>query len=117
MKLIDGHFSFGPITIYGMNAMAFATNIRTRLGTLCIRPTTYFRGRWWRWYIYLSPDGTPQRSTFAIGPGIDILTKMTATIRRYCFGHNFDTSEEMCDWNRAMINHYEAIHMENIVYK
>ena len=59
------------ITLYGSNAMHFAVNIYTkRWGYLCFRPTVYDMGRWWRWYFYVSRDGTPQSATYRVGPGL-----------------------------------------------
>ena len=60
----DGHFRVGPVIVYyGDNAMHWAINIRTRWGFLCAHPTV----RCWPWYIYLSPDATPDRATWGIG--------------------------------------------------
>ena len=58
-KHFGEHYKLGPICLYGSNAMHFATNIKTPWGYLCFRPSVYHYGRWWRWYIYLSKDGTP----------------------------------------------------------
>jgi hypothetical protein len=54
-----GHVSLGPLTVYGANAMHWALNLRTRWGFLCFHPTTRTFGGLWRWYLYLSRDGTP----------------------------------------------------------
>ena len=69
---MNGHIRIGPIVIYGSNAMHWATNIHTPWGILCFRPTVYDMGRWWRWYIYLSIDGTPCNPSmrWGIGPGL-----------------------------------------------
>lgn len=71
-KRLGSHINIGPVTFYGFNAMALAVNIKTsRWGYICFAPSIYFRGMWWRWKFYISPDATPSNSTFAIGPGID----------------------------------------------
>jgi hypothetical protein len=62
-----GHFRLGPLTQYGYNAMHFATNLRTPWGYLCFKPPTYCFGRWWRWYVYLSDDATPQGAKWQLG--------------------------------------------------
>ncbi len=67
-----GHFSlFGHrFTVYGWNAMHFAMNIRTkRWGFICFHPTFKMFGVWWPWYLYVSPDATPQSASWGIGPG------------------------------------------------
>lgn len=63
----EGHVSFGPITIFGANAMHWTTQIKTRWGYVCFRPTT----KGWPWKLYISPNATPWAAIFAIGPGID----------------------------------------------
>lgn len=70
---LGGHIHIGPVTVYGSNAMHFATNIRTkRWGFICFRPPVYDMGKWWGWYFYISRDGTPCKPycTYAIGPGL-----------------------------------------------
>lgn len=92
----------GPLTIFGANAMHFAWQLKTRWGYLVVRPSTFYRkwdngrkrfGGWWRWYVYLSPNGTPWASTFAVGPGIEADDKRGAAIRRHKYGHGFDSSQ------------------------
>ncbi len=113
-KYLSSHIRFKNIVIFGFNAMALAVNVETeRWGYICFRPTIRFRGMWWQWYFYLSPDGTPHRSTFAMGPGISKLEKLTASIRHHCFGHNFEYDEDFCDWNRQMIDNFEALRINN----
>lgn len=90
----SGHMSFGPVTIYGFNAMHVAVNIATRRwGYICFHPTMYVFGCWWPWKFYVSPNATPGASTFAIGPGIDTETKQSAPDRRRRWGHNYPS-----DW-------------------
>lgn len=90
-KLIRGHLSIGPVTIYGRNAMHWAVDIRTRRGTLCLRPTTWTFGVRWPWYLYLSPNATPWAATFAIGPGVAVAEKLLSPVRRALFGFRYDT--------------------------
>ena len=62
-----GHISIGPITIYGENAMHWAINIKSKWGFICFRLPFRCYGIWWSLYFYISPNGTPQESTFIIG--------------------------------------------------
>ena len=69
-RVFTGHLSWGPLTIYGANAMHWAINLRiTRLRTLCFHPTTRTFGGRWPWYVYLSPDCTPGAAYWGFGPG------------------------------------------------
>jgi hypothetical protein len=68
-KHFGGHWSAGPLTVYGWNAMHVAVNWRTRRwGYVCFHPPLYWCGQWWPWYFYLSPNATPWASTFLAGP-------------------------------------------------
>lgn len=67
---LSGHISRGPFVLYGFNAMHVALNVYTPLGWFCLHPPMYCFGKWWPWYIYLSPDATPQARRFGFGPGI-----------------------------------------------
>lgn len=63
------HWTVGPLTVYGFNAMHVALNLRTPWGYLCFHPPlirTY--GRTWPWYLYHSRDATPWDG-WGIGPG------------------------------------------------
>lgn len=99
MSWYHEHFRLGPLTIFGANAMHFSWQLRTRWGYLCARPSTFYRrhgsdgGRigWWRWYVYLSPNGTPWAATFAIGPGLSADEKRGAKQRRQKYGHGFNS--------------------------
>lgn len=64
-----GHWSCGPVTIYGWNAMHVAVNIQTRWGYVCFHPPFRVFGHWWPWYFYVSPDATPYRARFRMGRG------------------------------------------------
>lgn len=62
-RWIGGHITFGPVTVYGRNAMHFAVNVRMFGGYLCVRlPLTCF-GRWWPLYAYWSQNATPWHHT------------------------------------------------------
>jgi len=120
MSYVGGHISMGPVTIYGHNAMHWAINIRTkRYGSVCFRPTTITPfGDRWQWYFYVSPNGTPWAATFAVGPGLSREDKFMAHIRRYLFGHNFNTDfEGFGDWNRATRDEYETVRLRNLMAK
>lgn len=69
-RIFTGHIRVGPVTVYGANAMHYAVNVRTERGFICARPTTGVDG-YWPWYLYVSPDGTPDRAWWGIGPGFD----------------------------------------------
>lgn len=98
-KKLEGHVTVGPVTIYGLNAMHVAVNIKTkRWGYICFHPSLRFLGKhapWilgenWPWYFHISPNATPWASTFAIGPGIDKDTKIDAIRRWAAWGHGYD---------------------------
>ena len=66
-KLFGGHITIGRLTIFGRNAMHFAVNYRRKVGGyVCFRLPLPCFGKWWRLYFYISPDATPQESTFCI---------------------------------------------------
>lgn len=118
-RYVGGHISIGPVTVFGYNTMHWAINIRTiRWGIVCFRPSmiTPF-GDWWRWYFYVSPNGTPWAATFAIGPGLDRSDKFMSHVRRYCFGHNFDTDGEFSSWNRQHSDEYAVIRWQNVMQR
>ena len=83
-RLLGGHLRIGPVTIFGFNAMHWATNIRTGTwGYICFRPTTWsFVSGWNGWYFYISPDATPQMAWVAFGPGVSRENKAWAARRR-----------------------------------
>lgn len=62
-RYLGGHFTLGPLTWYGRNAMHWAVNISTRWGYLCLRPPFRCFGRWWPVYAYLSANATPWHHT------------------------------------------------------
>ena len=73
-KCLGGHISIGSrksgfyVVIYGRNAMHYAVNIFWGgKGYLCFRLPFFCYGKWWKLYLYYSPDATPQRATFMIG--------------------------------------------------
>lgn len=70
-KIIEGgwmqeHISTKRLTIYGRNAMHWGINVKLRKGWLCTRLPLPCFGIWWRWYFYISPDGTPTRRTWTL---------------------------------------------------
>lgn len=80
------------VVIFGFNAMHVAINIQTkRWGYVCFHPTIRCFGKWWPWYLYISPNATPWASTFAIGPGVYSEERSKAKERRRLYGHNFNT--------------------------
>ena len=90
---LNGHLSFdlpyfgNQVTIYGANAMWFAINFHTqRWGYICFRPPTGHPKL--RWSFYVSPNGTPWASTYAIG-NVSKQDKIRAPLRRLMLGHNF----------------------------
>jgi len=101
-NFLGGHISVGPITIYGANAMHWAVNIYTkRWGYICFRLPFPCFGKWWSLYFYISPNATPWAATFYIGK--DRSNRALAPLRRYWFGHNFDTefyADELYQINR-----------------
>jgi len=98
-NFMGGHISFCGITIFGANAMRWAVNIKTkRWGYLCFTLPVLARwterrdgSKYWQWYIYLSPNGTPWASTFYKGSNKE--EEIRAKIRKYNFGHGFNTDE------------------------
>lgn len=101
-NFMGGHISIGHITIYGANAMRWAVNIKTkRWGYICFtlpfpmaRIRTKSNGeKYWDWYFYLSPNGTPWACTMYYGS--DRYEHIRAKIRKFNFGHGFSTDEHM----------------------
>lgn len=53
------------ITFFGWNAMHFAIQTKLKNGLyLCFRPPSFCHFRFNGWYLYLSPDGTPQSAVW-----------------------------------------------------
>ena len=67
MRFFGGLIDWGPITIYGENAMHWAVNISTPFGYLCFRLPFRCFGRWWPLYFYISKNATPKMAKFIIG--------------------------------------------------
>lgn len=97
-NFMGGHFSIGPLTIFGANAMNWTAQLKTRWGYLCF--TLPVKARWrensqgqkfWQWYIYLSPNGTPWACTWYRGSNKS--ERIRANIRRINFGHGFSTDK------------------------
>lgn len=98
-NFMGGHVSFLGITIFGANAMRWAVNIRTKKwGYVCFTLPVLARfhtrrdgSKWWQWYFYLSPNGTPWASTFYRGSDRNEIIR--AQIRKLNFGHGFSTDK------------------------
>tara|TARA_R110000772_G_scaffold43995_1_gene101179 strand:+ start:7116 stop:7625 length:510 start_codon:yes stop_codon:yes gene_type:complete len=89
-KWFGGSISFFNVTIYGRNAMCWAVNIRTKkYGYVCFNLPIPMYGRINKFYYYLSPNGTPQASTY-YKFGKDNEDKVLSPMRKECFGHNFN---------------------------
>ena len=75
-KYMGGHLTLlrWPIelTFFGDNAMRWAVQIGLPKTYFVARPTTRAYGKTWLWYAYLSPNATPQRRTWGIGPGLEV---------------------------------------------
>lgn len=81
----------GPVTLYSLRcAMHGAVNIDTRWGYLCLKPPTKAWGKWWPWYVYLSPNATPWGATFIVGPEYSRTEKKLSRLRRALWGHGYD---------------------------
>ncbi len=93
-NFMGGHINIGPhTTIYGDNAMCWTMQIHTKKwGFICITLPSIKR---WRmnmpFYIYCSPNGTPWACTYYSGG--DKKEVIRAQIRKYNFGHNFDSDK------------------------
>lgn len=97
MRLIDqlftGHRTFGPrwfrVTVYGANAMHWALNVWCLGSFWCFHPNTRTYGYQWPWYFYRSPDATPARAVWGLGPGFRLFCERRA--RRWPF---FERAQE-----------------------
>lgn len=91
-RILGGHVNIGPATIFGLNAMQWAVNIRTkRYGVICFRLPLPCFGRFPSLYFYISPNGTPWAATFMIGGGKNYRRdRILAPIRRARLGLYFD---------------------------
>lgn len=58
-RLWSGHWSRGPVTVYGANAMHWAVNVWMLGHYWCFHPTTHTFGSNWPWYFYISKNATP----------------------------------------------------------
>lgn len=93
-NFMSGHISIYKMTIYGANAMCWTVQIHTkRYGYICFTLPSIRRNKSKQgYYFYLSPNGTPWASTFYIG--YDKKEQIKAKIRKFNFGHNFNTTDE-----------------------
>jgi hypothetical protein len=96
---IKGHYTIGKVVIYGLNAMHFTIQIRSKkYGWICIRPITFYKQ--FPVYIYLSPDGTPSSATYYKQLGGSYRGKeleYKAKLRRWKLRHNYKIDDEK-DW-------------------
>jgi hypothetical protein len=93
-RVLDGHVTIGPVTLYGANAMHWGVTISTRRwGYVCFRLPLPCYGAWWPLYFYCSPNATPWASTFYRSTARwDRGDRARADERRRRFGHAFSTS-------------------------
>lgn len=92
-KHFGGHISVGPVTVFGLNAMHGAIEIKTeRFGYITIFPPLYWSGHYQEPGIVVSPNGTPAKATFIWGRHRDIskAERVAAHMRRIFLGHNND---------------------------
>jgi hypothetical protein len=66
-RLFRGHVRYGPLTIYGANAMHWAVNLWFLGHYWCFHPPTRTFGGRWPAYFYISKDATPQSACFVLG--------------------------------------------------
>lgn len=92
LRIISGRISIGNFVFYGIDtAMHLSFEWWSKkYGYICFHPPVRWHKRWWPFYLYFSPNGTPQLSTFAIGKGIDLEDRQGANARKMKYGHNFD---------------------------
>lgn len=69
-RIMPGHITIGPVTLYGANAMHWTLEVSTPWGFLCAHPTTHTFGGKWPWKVFLSPDATPMSRRWGFGPGL-----------------------------------------------
>ncbi|MCK9447062.1 hypothetical protein M0Q50_09450 [bacterium] len=91
-NFMGGHISIGSITIFGANAMNWSVNIRNRkYGFICFTlPSIRRRKYGMKPYFYVSPDGTPQSSTFYRGGENE---RNRANLRRKYLGHRYNYND------------------------
>lgn len=97
-RRLAGSYLNRKVILYEFDtAMHGAINISTRWGYLCLAWPSIGLGLQMplRWYAYLSPNGTPWASTFAVGPGVDGEDRKMAQVRRALWGHGYNSHE--CD--------------------
>ena len=66
-RLMQGHIRWGPVVLYGANAMHWAINVKIGRNYWCAHPPTRTFGGKWPGYFYVSPDATPQKALFMAG--------------------------------------------------
>lgn len=94
-NFFSGHINITKkITIYGENAMHWAIQIHTkRYGFIIFTLPIKTFGKYFGSHIYFSPNGTPWASTYykSLWGENNVKEEITAKIRKYNFGHNFNT--------------------------
>lgn len=104
-KNLKGHYTIGKITVYGLNAMHFSINIKSKkYGWICFRPITFYKQ--FPIYFYVSPDGTPSRATYYKQLGNSFRGKeleYKADLRRRRLKHNYKIEDEK-DWRWDWLN-------------
>ncbi len=68
-RYLGGHFTVGPLTVFGDNAMHWAWQLRTPNGYVVARPPSARSHR--NPCVYFSPDATPSNALwgFGVAPG------------------------------------------------
>lgn len=93
-KYLSSHVCIGNLTIFGRNAMHWGVTYWTKKwGYICFRLPFTCYGKWQPLYFYLSPNATPWASTFMIGKKHDRKDWSLTRVRKYRFGHGFDTDK------------------------
>lgn len=95
-EFMGGHITLWNVTIFGSNAMFWTVQISTKKwGYICFTLPTLSKHRRKRgYYFYISPNATPDSSTFYRSNKDMRNQKIKAKIRKYYFGHNFDSFTE-----------------------
>lgn len=102
---LRGHWNIGKnITLYGANAMSWAVNIHTkRWGWIHFTIPLLSK---WSFCFYVSPNATPWACTYYWGKDRD--ERIRAQIRKFNFGHNFNTDQHWVAL-RTLENKFEGL--------
>lgn len=113
-NFLTGKFKTKNITIYGRGVNNWAVYIRNaRYGYICFRLPFLCFGYWTPLYFYLSPDGTPSKSTFYIGKRKSFEDWATARLRYKYFGHNYDIKKY--ELETECINYFDLNEKKEII--